>query len=57
MMFRPEAKNAIGRQMLRELREAVANVRREHSTRCLVLTSKVSGTFCAGADLKVRSVR
>ena len=43
--------------MLRELREAVANVRREYSTRCLVLTSKVSGTFCAGADLKVRSVQ
>lgn len=50
---RPEAKNALGRQLLRELREAVNNMRREHSTRCLVLKSAVPGTFCAGADLKV----
>ena len=42
-----------GRQLLRELREAFADLRREHTTRCLVLKSAVPGTFCAGADLKV----
>lgn len=44
-----------GRQLLKELREAFANLRREHTTRCLVLKSAVPGTFCAGADLKASS--
>ena len=43
-----------GRQLLKELREAFANLRREHTTRCLVLKSAVPGAFCAGADLKAR---
>ena len=53
-LTRPAARNAIGRQLLRELKEALANVRRERSTRCLVVRSEVDGVFCAGADLKVR---
>ena len=38
--------------MLQELREAFMNLRREHTTRCLILKSAVPGAFCAGADLK-----
>lgn len=41
-----------GRRMLQELREAFTNLRREHTTRCLILKSTVPGAFCAGADLK-----
>ena len=50
---RPEAKNAIGRQFLRELQECLANVAQECTTRCLLMRSTVPGVFCAGADLKV----
>lgn len=52
-LSRPEVKNAIGRQMLKELQEAIYNLKREGSTRCLVVRSSVPGAFCAGADLKV----
>ena len=51
---RPEAKNAIGRQFLRELQECLAQVAQERTTRCLLVRSTVPGVFCAGADLKVR---
>lgn len=51
---RPEAKNAIGCQFLRELQECLANVAQERTTRCLLVRSTVPGVFCAGADLKVR---
>ena len=56
-LTRPEARNAIGRQLLRELQEALRNVRRERTTRCVVLKSGVPEVFCAGADLKVRASR
>lgn len=54
-LTRGEAKNAIGRQFLRELQEAVRNLRQEASTRCVVVRSTASGVFCAGADLKERA--
>ena len=54
-LTRGEAKNAIGKQFLRELQEAVRNLRQEASTRCVVVRSTASGVFCAGADLKERS--
>lgn len=54
-LTRPEAKNAIGRQFLRELRECLDNVARESTTRCVVVCSAVPGIFCAGADLKERA--
>lgn len=54
-LTRPDAKNAIGRQFLSELTEALTNVTREQSTRCLVVRSTVDGVFCAGADLKERA--
>lgn len=54
-MTRPEARNAIGRQFLRELKGWIANLKSERSARCVVLRSAVPKVFCAGADLKVRS--
>ena len=46
-------KNAAGRQLLRELWEAINMVKLERTTRCVVVRSAVSNVFCAGADLKV----
>ncbi len=54
-LARADARNAIGRQLLRELREAVDLLRQERTTRCVVLRSSVPGVFCAGADLKERA--
>lgn len=50
---RPDARNAIGRQFLRELKESLDNLVQERSTRCVIIKSSVSRVFCAGADLKV----
>ena len=52
-LHRPEVSNAIGRQLLKELQEAISMVRQERSTRCLLIRSTVPGCFSAGADLKV----
>jgi methylglutaconyl-CoA hydratase len=54
-LTRASAKNAIGRQLLRELQEALRNLAQERTTRCVVLRSMASGVFCAGADLKERA--
>ncbi|KAL6754404.1 ClpP/crotonase-like domain-containing protein [Haematococcus lacustris] len=54
-LSRTDARNAIGRQLLRELLEAVNTLRQERSTRCVVLRSTVPGVFSAGADLKERA--
>ncbi len=50
---RPAARNALGRQLLHELKEALDVLRQERTTRCLVIRSLVPGCFSAGADLKV----
>jgi methylglutaconyl-CoA hydratase len=52
---RPEAKNALGRNLLAELESALAALREEPSARVVVLHSLVPGVFCAGADLKERA--
>lgn len=52
---RPEAKNALGRQLLAELREAVTSLGADRSVRVVVVHSLVPGVFCAGADLKERA--
>ena len=49
---RPEAKNSLGHQLMRQLREALAAFT-DKQARCLLITSAVDNTFCAGADLKV----
>ncbi|KAG2428602.1 hypothetical protein HYH02_014304 [Chlamydomonas schloesseri] len=54
-LSRPGARNAIGRQLLRELAEALDTVRQERTTRCVLVRSVVPGVFCAGADLKERA--
>lgn len=55
-LTRPDHRNAIGRQMLAELREAVSDLRSERSTRCVVVRStSPAGTFSAGSDLKERA--
>lgn len=54
-LARPAAKNAIGRQLLRELSECINTLRQERTTRCVILRSSVPAIFCAGADLKERA--
>jgi len=54
-LTRPEAKNAIGKQLLREMGEAIRNLTQERTTRCVIVRSTVPGVFSAGADLKERS--
>ncbi len=52
---RPEAKNALGRQLLQEITEALAGAAEDLSIRVVILHSLVPGVFCAGADLKERA--
>ena len=52
---RPAAKNALGRQLLGELREALAALQADRAARVVVVHSLVPGVFCAGADLKERA--
>lgn len=58
-MNRPKAKNAISLQMLRQLHDEVERIHGENTTggtRVLILASALDDVFCAGADLKQRSV-
>jgi methylglutaconyl-CoA hydratase len=52
---RPDARNALGRRLVRELLEALDTLRQERTTRCVLLRSRVPGCFSAGADLKERA--
>lgn len=52
-MDRPEAKNAIGNDMLRGLRDAFEAIDRDSSAHVVMISSLVPKVFCAGADLKV----
>ncbi|MES1908207.1 MAG: hypothetical protein MHM6MM_001185 [Cercozoa sp. M6MM] len=54
-MDRPRAKNALGRQLLGELRSAVDSLHDDRTARVVLLNSNVDGVFCAGADLKERA--
>lgn len=54
-MNRPEAKNAISRQMLASFEQIVESVGRDNTVRVLILHSLIRGIFCAGADLKERA--
>ncbi|GFF35622.1 methylglutaconyl-CoA hydratase, mitochondrial [Aspergillus udagawae] len=56
-LHRPDAKNAISWQMLRELSSEIEEIHHEYhatKTRGLIIASAVDGIFCAGADLKER---
>ena len=52
---RPAARNALGRQLLKEFRSALEELRLDPTTRVVVIHSHAPGIFCAGADLKERS--
>uniref|UniRef100_A0A0E0NIL8 Enoyl-CoA hydratase n=1 Tax=Oryza rufipogon TaxID=4529 RepID=A0A0E0NIL8_ORYRU len=51
---RPEARNAIGREMLQGLRSAIEKVKADATAKVVLLASSVPKVFCAGADLKER---
>uniref|UniRef100_K3WHU8 Enoyl-CoA hydratase n=1 Tax=Globisporangium ultimum (strain ATCC 200006 / CBS 805.95 / DAOM BR144) TaxID=431595 RepID=K3WHU8_GLOUD len=53
-MNRPDARNALGKQMMVEFRQAMDKVRFDTNVRVVVLQSTVPKVFCAGADLKER---
>lgn len=50
---RPEAKNAIGREMLHGLSHVLELINRNSDANVAMICSSVPGVFCAGADLKV----
>jgi methylglutaconyl-CoA hydratase len=53
---RPDARNAISRRLLADLRAEVDALRCSPTgLRALVLASGIDGVFCAGADLKERA--
>ena len=49
---RPEAKNSLGHQLMKQLREILHSSSLDRA-KCLLIQSGIDGTFCAGADLKV----
>ncbi|OAY78458.1 Methylglutaconyl-CoA hydratase, mitochondrial [Ananas comosus] len=51
---RPEAKNAIGKEMLNGLRRALDVIDGNSSAKVVLISSSVPRVFCAGADLKER---
>jgi enoyl-CoA hydratase/carnithine racemase len=55
VLDRPEAMNAVSTAMARAIADAAAQVARDDSVRCVVLTSSHPRAFCVGADLKERS--
>ncbi|KLJ09137.1 methylglutaconyl-CoA hydratase [Blastomyces silverae] len=58
LLNRPEARNAISRQLLDSLTKHVNSIEAEKGdgpTRALVLASNADAAFCAGADLKERA--
>lgn len=52
-MDRPEAKNAIGKEMLHGLRNVLELINQNSDANVAMIRSSVAGVFCAGADLKV----
>jgi enoyl-CoA hydratase len=48
---RPEAMNALSRELLTELRSAIAELEQDPEVRVLILTG-AGRAFCAGLDLK-----
>lgn len=57
LLDRPEARNALSRSLVAELRRHVDDIHAEGptgSTRALILASNTDKAFCAGADLRER---
>ncbi|GJR99575.1 probable enoyl-CoA hydratase 2, mitochondrial [Tanacetum coccineum] len=53
-MDRPEAKNALGKDMLRGLLNSFETISADSTANVLMICSSVPRVFCAGADLKER---
>ena len=59
LLDRPEARNALSRRLLTELKAEVDSIHAERgtgATRALIIASNVDSSFCAGADLKERKI-
>lgn len=52
-MDRPEAKNAIGKEMLHGLGNVFELINQNSDSSVAMIRSSVPGVFCVGADLKV----
>lgn len=52
---RPEAKNAISKNLVSMMSEALESMKTDNTVRTVILCSMVPGIFCAGADLKERA--
>lgn len=53
-MNRPKARNALGKLMIQQMRDAIDEMPMDPTVRAVILTSDVERVFCAGADLKER---
>jgi len=53
---RPEAKNAIGKEMLHGLSNVFELINHNSNANVALIRSLVPGVFCAGADLKVNFI-
>ncbi|KAI0489149.1 hypothetical protein KFK09_028991 [Dendrobium nobile] len=51
---RAEAKNAISKEMLRGLQNAIVEIDNDSSAKVVLVSSSIPRVFCAGADLKER---
>ncbi len=54
---RPEARNAIDRETIAEVREALAKIREDESTRVLIVTGAGDKVFVSGADVRTLLAR
>uniref|UniRef100_A0A7N8XZY6 AU RNA binding protein/enoyl-CoA hydratase n=1 Tax=Mastacembelus armatus TaxID=205130 RepID=A0A7N8XZY6_9TELE len=52
---RPKAKNAISKNLVKMMSEAMHDIKNNNKVRSVILCSMVPGIFCAGADLKERA--
>ncbi|XP_023840452.2 methylglutaconyl-CoA hydratase, mitochondrial [Salvelinus sp. IW2-2015] len=52
---RPKQKNAISKNLVIQMTEAVESVKKNSKVRTVIICSMVPGIFCAGADLKERA--
>ncbi|SDE54019.1 Enoyl-CoA hydratase/carnithine racemase [Priestia aryabhattai B8W22] len=53
-LYRPEAANALSKQMLKELQTIIYELKHNPDIRVVILTGAGEKAFCAGADLKER---
>uniref|UniRef100_A0A8D3A386 AU RNA binding protein/enoyl-CoA hydratase n=1 Tax=Scophthalmus maximus TaxID=52904 RepID=A0A8D3A386_SCOMX len=52
---RPKAKNAISKNLVKMMLDAVEDIKKNNKVRSVIFCSLVPGIFCAGADLKERA--